>query len=483
MIVMRIRAIYRITAPILFSLLIFGACEDWLAINTDPNSPADNEMTENVYLPGIEAQVAYELAGGFPARYPNYWMLQVGRDAAAPDFATYNIDESDVNNTWTYTVYTSALKNAVKLSNLAESNENYYYAGIAKVISAYILAITTDCYGDIPWTQAFQPQEYPFPAFDSQESIYTSVQGLLDDAITNFNAPEDGQSLKPGGEDYIYGGDVSLWMKFAYTLKARYAMRLTYAPGKTGSGQADIALAALANGLSANDENPGVTFSNSSGGEAPWYQWHIKWEPVAVWSNEYMVNLMNSKDDPRRAVYFTETITGDYVGHRTGTMIPTDSYDSVSQISDYILAADQTVYWTSYDEAKMLESEAYLWKNQPTEAKTSLDDAITANMQRLGVSQSDIDTYITGIGSLPSDFEQAQQMILEEKYVSDFLSTEVWSDQRRTGYPAISSADIDNPTYSNIPLRFMYPADVEQNNSKNEPHIDWLSDPVWWDNK
>ncbi len=480
---MRIKAIYKTTALILLSFLIFSACENWLDVNTDPNSPADDAMTEIVYLPGIEAQVAYELTGGFPARYPNYWMLQVGRDAAAPDFATYDIDESDVNNTWTYTVYTSALKNAVKLNKLAETNENYHYAGIAKVISAYILAITTDCYGDIPWTQAFQPQEYPFPVFDSQESIYTAIQGLLDDAIANFNTSEDGQKLRPGGEDYIYRGDITLWKKFAYTLKARYAMRLTYAPGKTGAGQADIALAALANGISSNDENPGVMFGNSSGAEAPWNQWHIKWETVAVWANEYMVNLMNSKNDPRRAVYFTPTITGDYVGHRTGNIVPTATYDSVSEFSAYILAADQTVFWITYDEAKMLEAEAYLWKNQPTEAKAALDAAIIANMQRLDVSQSETDTYITGIGSLPSDFEQAQKMILEEKYVSNFLSTEVWSDQRRTGYPVISSADIDNPTYGNIPLRFMYPADVKQNNPQNEPHTNWLSDPVWWDHK
>jgi hypothetical protein len=480
---MRLKEIYKTIALIIFSFFLLSACESWLDINIDPNSPADDAMAENVYLPGIEATVAYELTGGFPARYPNYWMLQVGRDAAAPDFATYDIDESDVNNTWTYSVYTSALKNAVKLNKLAEENGNLHYAGVAQVISAYILAITTDCFGDIPWTQAFQPLEYPFPVFDSQESIYNTIQGLLDNAIANFNISEDGQALRPGAEDYIYGGDITLWKKFAYTLKARYAMRLTYAPGKTATGQADIVLAALANGISSNDENPGVAFSTASGAEAPWNQWHVKWETIAVWSNEFMVNLMNNKNDPRRDIYFTQTITGDYVGHRTGNMLPTNMFDSVSEISDYILAADQTVYWITYDEAKMLEAEAYLWKSQPTEAKTALDDAIKANMQRLGLSQGETNAYIAGIGSLPADFELAQRMIIEEKYVSNFLSTEVWNDQRRTGYPALSSADIDNPTYSNIPLRFMYPADVKQNNSQNEPDINWLSDPVWWDKK
>lgn len=480
---MKSKSKYRFIGLIASILFVSWSCESWLDINSDPNSPSDDAMGENVYLPGIEVQVAYELAGGFPARYPNYWMLQVGRDAAAPDFATYDIDESDVNNTWTYTVYTSALKNAVKLIHLAENNGNLYYAGIGKVISSYILAITTDCFGDIPWSQAFQPDVYPFPVFDSQESIYNEIITMLDEAIEYFNASPDNQTLRPGGEDYIYGGDVQLWEKLAYTLKARYEMRLIYAPGKSGSEQADKVLAALENGFSSNNDNPGVTFDNASGAEAPWYQWHVKWETVAVWSNEFMVNLMNSKNDPRRTVYFTETITGDYVGHRTGNMLPTNQYDSTSEFSEYILAADQTVYWITFDEAKMLEAEAYLWKNQPTEAKASLEEAITSNMQRLGLSQGEINSYLAGIGSLQGDFEEAQRIIMEEKYVSNFLSTEIWNDYRRTGYPALSSADIDNPTYSNIPLRFMYPADVKQNNSQNEPDINWLTDHVWWDNK
>jgi len=471
--------------PFLFAMLcfIFTSCEDWLDINTDPNSPSEAEMTESIYLPGILAQVAFELTGGFPARYPSYWMLQVGRDAPAPDFATYDIDESDVNNTWTYTVYTAALKNSVKMTDLAENNGNFHYAGLGKVISAYIVSITTDCWGDIPLTQAFQPETYPFPAFDSQESIYNAVFGMLDAAIADLNRPSEGQNARPGAEDYLFGGDIALWIKFAYTLKARYAMRLTYAPGKTGSAQADIVLASLANGLTSNDENPGVAFSAETGSEAPWNQWLVKWEAVNIWANEFMINMMNSKNDPRRSIYFAPTITGDYVGHRTGNILLVEKYDSTSYLSETITAADQSVYLITFEEAKALEAEAYLWKGQHDNAQVALREAINANMLRLGIDQSDIDAYVAGMGDLPADFEAAQKMIIEEKYVLNFLSTEVWNDYRRTGYPVLSAADIDNPTYNTIPLRFMYPADVKQNNSLNEPDVNWLSDPLWWDNK
>jgi hypothetical protein len=243
---------------------------------------------------------------------------------------------------------------------------------------------------------------------------------------------------------------MNLWKKCANTLKARYAMRLTYAPGKTGVTQADIALASLANGLSSNGEDPGVTFGVETGSEAPWNQWYVKWETVNIWANEYMINMMNTRTDPRRGVYFTPTITGEYRGHRTGNILLVEKYDSTSHFSDFITAPDQVVYFITYDEAKTLEAEAYLWKGQHDNAQTALHDAITANMTRLDIDPSEIEAYIAGLGDLPADFEAAQQMIIEEKYILNFLSTEIWNDYRRTGYPPLSAADIDNPTYNKM---------------------------------
>lgn len=457
----------------------FQSCEDWLDVNTDPDSPSTSEMSENVYLPGIQGAVVFELTGGYPARVPNYWIGQIGRSATSPDYATFDIDESDVNNTWSYTLYSDALKNTIRLKDVAVENGNSYYSGIADVLTAYMLGVATDLWGDIPWSQAFQPEEYSTPVFDSQESIYAAIMGLLDEAVTDLNQPTDGQARFPGGEDLFYGGDIDSWIKLAYTLKARYAMHLTYAPGKTGAAQADIALAALANGFESNADNGGISYADESGAESPWNQWDVKW--TVVYANEFILNLMQSKNDPRVPVYFDENAAGEFVGQINGTIV--DEEDSVSHMSDVFKRADKDIYLITYDEAKFLEAEAYLWKNDLTNAQTSFEDAITSNMSQYGISNGAIASYLAGIGDLPADFESAQKMIIEEKYVANYLSLENWNDVRRTGYPEVSVTDFVSPTYNTMPLRFMYAADVKQNNSGNEPDVDWLHDPLWWDAK
>lgn len=470
----------RISYIIAIALTItFQSCEDWLDVNTDPDSPSSSEMSENVYLPGIQGTIVYELTGGYPARIPNYWIGQLGRSATTPDYSTFDIDESDVNNTWSYTLYTDAFKNTKLLADLAEENGNYHYLGISKVLSAYMLGVTTDLWGEIPWSQAFKPEEYSTPVFDSQESIYTEIMSLLDAAVSDLGQSADGQSRFPGNEDLFYGGDVDAWIKLANTLKARYAIHLTYAPGKNGAAQADIALAALENGYTSNGDNGGITYLDESGAESPWNQWEVKW--TTLYANEFMLSLMQSKSDPRVSIYFDTNAAGEFVGQTNGTIVEVE--DSVSRLSEEFIKADNDVYLITFDEAKFIEAEAYLWKNDLVNAQISFEEAITSSMTKYGIPDDDITTYIDGLGDLPGDFETAQKMIIEEKYVANFLSLENWNDVRRTGYPEVGVDDIFQPTYNTMPLRFMYSADVKQNNSVNEPDVNWLSDPLWWDAK
>ena len=102
---------------------------------------------------------------------------------------------------------------------------NYHTLGIAQILSAYNLATLTDMMGDVPWSEALKPGIIFTPVIDKQADIYDAVFKFLDDAIANL----DKESLFPslGTQDLIYGGDISLWKKFAYGLKARYTMRLS----------------------------------------------------------------------------------------------------------------------------------------------------------------------------------------------------------------------------------------------------------------
>ena len=134
---------------------------------------------------------------------------------------------NNLNNAWN-AVYANLYTLKIvrdKCSEGGSEQGNYHTLGIAQILTAYNLASLTDAMGDIPWTQALQPGVIFTPVLDKQEDIYDAIFQLLDDAIANLEKTSIFPSL--GAQDLLYGGDIDLWKKFAYGLKARYTMHLS----------------------------------------------------------------------------------------------------------------------------------------------------------------------------------------------------------------------------------------------------------------
>ena len=99
----------------------------------------------------------------------------------------YNITESDIANEWRH-LYESCMHSSKVL--MRDYAEGYpYYVGIAKVLMAMNLGLTTDCWGDVPYTEAFrglEGEDYFHPNFDTQESVLATIQTLLDEGIAGL---------------------------------------------------------------------------------------------------------------------------------------------------------------------------------------------------------------------------------------------------------------------------------------------------------
>ena len=105
-------------------------------------------------------------------------------------------------------------------------------------------------------------------------------------------------------------------------------------------------------------------------------------------------------------------------------------------------------------------------------------------MTWLGVDATDMATYVAALPAT-TDLE----LIMNEKYVAMFTSTESWTDWRRTGYPSISAPAGAN--LSDIPRRMPYPEGEYLYNADNVP-MPLSADPddkfgvtttyrLWWD--
>ncbi|WP_436491470.1 SusD/RagB family nutrient-binding outer membrane lipoprotein [Chitinophaga sp. ARDCPP14] len=463
------------------SVMLGGSgCKKFLDVNDDP--AAATNVTDALLVGGAELTTAFNIAGGYPARTAAFWTQQLGYDQPAPEWDTYKVTASDVDNTWSFDMYPQILNNLKILQDQATTANHPHAAGMGKILMAYNLAVTTDLWNAIPYSQAFTGFENFKPKYDSQESIYTSINTLLDDAIALL-AKEDA-SASVGDKDLIYASDPEKWTAFAYFLKARFALRLTYAPGKVAATQAQAALTALTKAFPDESYNPGVKFESKSGAQAPWSQFtdNNKWGSVAVSST--FIQLLKSTNDPRLSVMVDTALLG---GGYRGRIIGDEqiNIDSLSAVGKFFAAADQSVYLATYDEQLFIKAEATFLTAGFVAAQPILNSAVQATFTRFGMKPLGADstafkTYLAAKCKLTA--ANAYEVIMTQKYISNYLSLESYNDWRRTNFPKLTVVQNAYQGITTVPRRWVYPASENETNAQPEQPAK-VTDRVWWDTK
>jgi hypothetical protein len=456
----------------IFSILIFllmlsgSGCKDFLDVNTDPNNPLD--VKEALLLSSSELAISRNLMSGNAAWICQNFMQMSALNQPNPQIGTYRLLHTDVDGDWS-SVYSDELINLKIVIDKAEKNGNSYYAAIGKILTAFTLGTATDLWGDIPYSQALNGTGNLLPVYDKQEDIYTAIQSLLDDGIADIAKT----SVKaPGADDYFYQGDMAQWQKVAYTLKARYAMHLTKAPGHTAVAQADLALQFLASGMISNDDDLKMLYPGTADQANGWW---TNFNPVSTsCMSSYFVDSLVARNDPRLPIIVkpaedTGLYTGRVIGTDAGVLTtyssPTDLYGGIGATNDII----------TYSEALFLKAEATLIKSGFAAAEPIYQDGIVAHMSQLGVAEADINAYLATRGTLTAD--NALQRIMEEKNVANFLNIEIFTDWRRTGFPALTKVP---GALSDIPRRLIYPQ-IEMIRNPQPQQTALITDRVWWD--
>ncbi len=437
------------------ALLIFVSC-NWIDpdLNVDPTSP--EEATMEVILPTTQIGYGYVL-GGDIGRYAALFTKHLqGVDRQHSGLYRYNLKEDDLNNAW-LNMYTGPMVDLNIMLSKADKETSPHYKGVAQVLMASCLGMWTDILGPIPYSEAFQGEDNLTPVYDSQEDIYNTIQQLLDDAINNFAA--ENSTFSPGGEDFIYGGDLTKWTNAAYTLKARYYLHIK---------DYTKALNNAANGLAANADNFMIPFGDKESEANPFYQFMDERGDVRM--GEYLMPLMNDLEDPRRPAFaaFDEGDT---------------AYAPSNMPGPYYASINSPVPLALYSETKFIEAECMLANGNTGGAYQAYLDGVEASLEQFDVSQEDIDTYMANadvaVGEANFDLEQ----LIEQKYIALYTMPESWSDWRRTGYPALTPVQGNN-----IPRRFFYPQHERLFNGKslseavpNHTSPNFIFGEVWWD--
>ncbi|MGI9543127.1 MAG: SusD/RagB family nutrient-binding outer membrane lipoprotein [Cyclobacteriaceae bacterium] len=433
-------------------LMLFAVGCEFGGENLDPNNQTDVAL-KNI-LPAAITQAAYNQAAS-PARLSGIFMQHFsGFDAQQIDYEKYIVNETTLNNFWNFGLYTGVMKDAVVMIEKGQSEEDPqpYYVGIGKVLMANALGYGTSVFGDMPYLEAFQGVENTKPVYDTQESVYNSIQILLDEAITELSKPAVPGG--PAGDDLIYGGDAAKWILTARALKARYYMHLT----KRDASAASNALGQISGSYTSTADQSDFVFDAAIAFANPLALFGDGRPNTLVFNEGFEARLADNSD-PRKDKY-TKLGAGAWLFY-TG-----DPADGLFWANN-----DSPMPLISYTEIKFLEAEA-LVRTGGTGANAVLQEAIASNMDYLEIDAADRDAYLGGVANIDGLSEaDAIKVIIEESYVALYgqAEPEVWANFRRTGHPAITpnslGVNANNPS-GVVPRRVPYPQNEKTTNEE-----------------
>ncbi len=422
--------------------VLFASCEKWIDpdINIDPDNPKD--VSIGVLLPAIQGSLGYYYGGIDVVGIQSVWMQQLrGQDRQFVAINNYNIRQSDPNNLWN-SMYQGVLMDLKQYIDKAEDPDNLERnaAGVGKVLMAFSLAMVTDVWGDVPYTEALMGSDELTPVYDSQSSIYDEIERLLDAAIPDLQSDDNVAGIT---NDYIYGGDTELWVKAANMLKARYAMRLT----KVSTVDFGAVIDDLDAGFESIDDDMMQPFDgSSSAGYNPLYQF-IEQRAGYVGNNAVYDSIMEG--DPRSGIQEWSA-------------------------NGYWTNQGSPVLFIGYTEGLFLKAEAQYRNDDEAGAQETLVDALEASLTKYDVYDEDfVNDFDTETEALTG--ETLLERIMLEKYKHLFAHPEPYNDWRRTGYPVL-----DPVQGSSIPRRYPYAQDEVAYNLENVPTVN-IFQRVWWD--
>jgi hypothetical protein len=432
----------KISLIAIFVLSIFViSCKSYTEdLNTDPNN-FSNAPAELIVG---QAQLGWmQLATSNGARYAGIFMNQfTGEDRQYVTVNGYSTTAGDYDDLWD-DAYVDGIAQAKLTQEAALTAGNNKLAGIAQIAEAAIYGEMAALFGNIPFTEAIQPDLFPTPKYDDQATVLAGVQALLDQAITNV-----GSSLAT-----LYSGNrltsSATWAKIAYSLKARYYLIAKDYPN---------ALVNARKGISSSAESLMTLHTTSSDTENLYYQFTVdERDGYLGATGSHLVNLLtgvaarviNTPGDTERYTHYFSSNGANIILN-------------VSNSGYFAETASMNII--SYEEVKLIEAEAANRTNDASDVT-----AFNELRSHLSTKYSDANATPPIIADFPATTSASGSAallseIVEEKYITLIGELQPFHDIRRTN----NLLNVPPKTGTAIPQRFIYPQ-VEIDANPNVP--------------
>lgn len=462
--------------------LALSSCKkDLSEINQNPNASQN-------------AQPDYLLTGATKATADTYWGTTNNMDASLlfvqhwakiqyTDPDRYIYTNTGLQELWTVG-YTKSIVNYNQIIKLADAQANPNYKGVALVLRSWAFTLLTDNYGDIPYTQATNIDEYLTPGYDKQKDVYF---GLLEDLKTAQAALNtSGPAI---GGDVIYNNNIALWKKFANALRLRIALRIAdREPEKAKAVLAEIQ-AEGSGYISANNETAQMAYL-ASPNQNPISNLFDTRDDYRI--SKTIVDRLFALNDPRLPVYASKTQAAtptNYVGLPNGLLVGDASnfgFTKTSKPGTYFLAPSAPAVIMSYAEVLFDRAEAAARGFTAENAADLFKQAVTASLKQYNVADADVNTYLAS-AAVQYDATNFRKSIGDQKWIALFgQGLEAFAEWRRLDYPQLQPA-VAGTLGGKMPLRFLYPGTEQSLNGVSykaavaSQGADELTTKLWFD--
>ena len=442
--------------------------------DTNVNPAAITSPTTYAILTTVESGISGWAKDGAATAW-----IQYGSESQYPAEGIY-----DVTSTYYgFGTYTGSLLN---LRTIISKNNNPDEVAAARVLTQYIYWHITDALGDIPYSQAFNSKT---PAYDKQEDIYKGMIAELKAAKNQF--------ANTGGlkGDILNNNNVSLWIKFANSLRAMMAIQLTKKYPGTNDYAATEFRAAIADGvITSNADNiklafPGGDYKN------PYYNDNYSARDNGLSTTVY--NLLNSWGDGRQAAFGTSNVPVPFGLKEANINAWIKNNPSWSH---FLAAANRTetspVYLLTASELYIARAEAAVrgWTSEDKNAM--LQAGVNASFAQWNLAAPSASYFAQSALTLDGTSGDLKK-VAEQAYIAAFPDGAAgWNIWRRTGFPVLTNAPEPlTVAHSTIPRRYTFipatvstfseyslnPTNVAAAVSRLAPAQDQPESKIWWD--
>lgn len=476
--------------------MLFSSCSENLMdrVNRKETSKTADKVAAKFQLTDAEVATAYSTVNGAYAWYVSSYTEQLfgtGNNQmmkAELRNPSETASATTFNNEWnsTYLNLHNIYQMIEKCSEGGINASQSDLLGMAQILNAINWGVLTDLHGDVPFTECFTGN--PAPKIDTQESIYTAILKMLDDAQTNL---ANGGS-NAGEQDLFFGGDTEKWSAFGHAVKARYLLH-TY--GRNKSVLSEVvkeAQAAIDGGFTGCYLKVfnGVTADNA------WSAY--QWSRYYIGSNKTVDDLMLEREDPREPLYNYDGLgTGEDIIGEPGNADQATLVQALNEpawlengAANLVIMSESELYFI------LAEAQAILGQD----ATAAFEKAVSSNVKEYfaiageEIEDADVEDYIEGLADLFA--ADPLKEIRIQKYLAQTRGEviETYNDMRRIIYTdGKYPVEMKNPNNTSSvgnrwPLRLPYgDSDVVSNpnvtaafGSGNEAGMYIFTENVWW---